>query len=154
MITMQRVHIRWGVRRDMPTILDIDALSYATPWSQEEFLSRMRERNCILFVATRVIARDVDEVLGYMLVWLHKHNIEVSRFAVHPAFRRRGIGSEMIAKLRTKLSHHRRTWLSVKVPETALEAQLFLRESGFVAIGMVGQEREEILFQWRLDGAS
>lgn len=146
-----RPFIRWGIRTDMATILDIDALSYAAPWDEQDFLKPMRERNCILFVATRIIARDVDEVVGYMMVWLHKHNIEVSRFAVHPAWRRRGVGSAMVTKLKSKLSHHRRTWASIRVPETALEAQLFLRDCGFLAVGM---SSDEILFEWGIESVA
>ena len=48
-----RVHIRWMIRRDMPEVLDIERDSFEFPWSEEDFMRCLRQRNCIGMVAER-----------------------------------------------------------------------------------------------------
>lgn len=40
-------HIRWMIRRDMPEVLHIEESGYAYPWGEEDFLTILRQRNCI-----------------------------------------------------------------------------------------------------------
>jgi ribosomal-protein-alanine N-acetyltransferase len=52
-------------------------------------------------------------------------------------FKRRGVGSQMLAKLTGKLSPQRRTRIVLEVRETNLSAQLFFRENGFRAVSVL-----------------
>lgn len=123
------VHIRWMIRRDMPEVLDIESRSFEFPWSEDDFIRCLRQRNCIGMVA------EFDErVVGLMIYELHKNQLHILNFAVHPDFCRRGIGGQMIGKLIGKLSYQRRTRIMLEVRETNLAAQLFFRDSGFRAV--------------------
>jgi ribosomal-protein-alanine N-acetyltransferase len=64
---------------------------------------------------------------------LHKNKLHILNFAVHPMFRRGGIGKQMVSKLISKLSSHRRTKITLAVRETNLAAQLFFRSQEFRA---------------------
>ena len=55
-------------------------------------------------------------------------------FRSHPSCRRHGVGAQMVAKLISKLSSHRRTRITLEVRETNLYAQLFFRAQGFRAV--------------------
>ena len=46
-----RVHIRWMIRRDMPEVLDIENQAFEFPWTEEDFIRCLRQRNCIGMVA-------------------------------------------------------------------------------------------------------
>jgi len=65
----------------------------------------------------------------------------VLNFAVATDYRRRGVGTQMMAKLIGKLSAQRYTRIILGVHETNLPAQLFLRDNGFHAVAV--QEDEE-----------
>ena len=122
------VHIRWMIRRDMPEVLEIENASFEFPWFEEDFIRCLRQRNCIGMVA------EYDEhVVGFMIYELHKSRLHILNFAVHPDFRRSVVGGQMVAKLISKLSHQRRTRISLEVRETNLAAQLFFRSQGFRA---------------------
>ena len=41
-----RVHVRWMVRRDMPEVLEIEGESFDFPWSEEDFIRCLRQRDC------------------------------------------------------------------------------------------------------------
>jgi ribosomal-protein-alanine N-acetyltransferase len=72
-----------------------------------------------------------------MIYELHKNKLQVLDFAVHPEFRRMGVGHQMLQKLVGKLSSHRRTRITLHVRETNLHAQLFYRIQGFRAMEVV-----------------
>jgi len=127
-----RVHIRWMIRRDMPEVLEIERASFEFPWSEEDFVRCLRQRNCIGMVA------EYDErVVGFMIYELHKNRLHVLNFSVAPDFRRQGVGAQMIGKLIGKLSAQRRSRILLEVRETNLEAQLFFREAGFRAVSVL-----------------
>ena len=124
-----RVHIRWMIRRDMPEVLQTEQSSFEFAWTEEDFLRCLRQRNCI-----GMVAEQGEKVVGFMIYELHKMKLHILNFAVYPSCRRSGVGAQMVAKLITKLSSHRRTRISLEVRETNLTAQLFFRSQGFRAL--------------------
>ena len=46
-IDATRTQIRWLIRRDMDEVLSIEQGSFEYPWTEEEFLCCLRQRNCI-----------------------------------------------------------------------------------------------------------
>ena len=127
-----RVHIRWMIRRDMPEVLAIEQESFEFPWLDEDFINCLRQRNCI-----GMVAEHEDRVVGFMIYELHKTRIHVLNFAVAGGYRRRGVGSQMVAKLIGKLSVQRRSRAMLEVRETNLAAQLFFRAIGFRAVSVL-----------------
>lgn len=126
------VHIRWMIRRDMPAVLDIEARCFEFPWTEEDFIRCLRQRNCI-----GMVAEEDDQVVGFMIYELHKNRLHILNFAVAAEHRRRGVGRAMIGKLLAKLSHERRNRIMLEVRETNLEAQLFFKSLGFRAISVL-----------------
>ncbi len=154
------VHIRWMIRRDMPSVLSIEEQSFEFPWTEEEFIRCLRQRDCIGMVAERN-----EEVAGFMIYELHKTRIHILSFAVHPNLRRQAVGTAMVDKLVSKLVFQRRNRIVLEVRETNLAAQLFFRQLGFRATGVLKSFYEDtpedaFLMQFRqvdqslLDGAS
>lgn len=129
--TKLRVHIRWMIRRDMPEVLDIERKVFEYPWFEEDFIRCLRERNVIAMVAEYE-----ERVVGFVIYELLKTRIEILSFAVEGDSQRRGIGTQMINKLIGKLSSQRRKKITLAVRERNVEAQLFFRRMGFLAIGV------------------
>ena len=126
------VHIRWMIRRDMPEVLDIEGQSFEFPWSEEDFIRCLRQRNCI-----GMVAEFEEQVVGFMIYELHKTRLHVLNFAVNPKFRRRAVGRSLMNYLAGKLSHQRRNHILLEVRETNLAAQLFFRSVGFRAVSVL-----------------
>ncbi len=126
------VHIRWMIRRDMPEVLSIEQSSFEFPWSEEDFIRCLRQRNCIGMVA------EFDErVVGFMIYELHKDQLHVLNFSVRPDVRRRGIGEQMVNKLIGKLSQQRRNRIVLEIRETNLAAQMFFKNLNFRAVSLL-----------------
>ena len=126
------IHVRWMIRRDMPSVLAIESASFEFPWSEEEFIRCLRQRNCIGMVAERD-----DQVVGFMIYELHRNRLHLLNFAVAASSRRSSVGGSMIGKLVSKLSSDRRNRITLEVRETNLDAQLFFRQLGFRAISVL-----------------
>jgi [ribosomal protein S18]-alanine N-acetyltransferase len=127
-----RVHIRWMIRRDFAEVLAIENEGFEFPWSEEDFIHCLRQRNCI-----GMIAEIDDAVAGFMIYELHARRLHVLNFAVAARFRRQGVGGQLIAKLVSKLSQQRRSRILLEVRETNLAAQLFFRAAGFKAVSVL-----------------
>lgn len=144
-----RIHIRWMIRRDTPEVLEIERLGAADPWSEDEIVALLRQRNFIGMVAANTLS---DRVLGYMVYELHRTRIELVRLVVHPDARRRGVGTAMVDRLKAKMSQNRRTSWCCLVSERQLDVQLFLRANGLVCdhVGYLNGTDECLLhFLWR-----
>ena len=145
-----RVHIRWRIRRDMPEVLQTEQESFDYSWTEEDFLRCLRQRNCI-----GMVAELNEKVVGFMIYELHKTKLHILNFAVHPQYRRLGIGRQMVSKLIGKLSSHRRTKITLAVRETNLAAQLFFRSMIFKAVKVLRAYYEDsgedaFLMQYRI----
>ena len=147
-------HVRWMIRRDMPEVLEIESQSFEFPWDEDTFMGALRQRNCIGMVV------EMDEVVaGFMIYELHKSRLHVLNFAVHPDYRRQGVGQTMTNKLISKLTSQRRTRILLEVKETNVEAQQFFKAQGFRAVQILKdfyEERAEdaYLMEYRYQGQS
>jgi ribosomal-protein-alanine N-acetyltransferase len=133
-MTSLRLHTRWLIRVDLP---------------EETFLYVLRTRNCIGMVAERG-----DKVLGYMVYELHTSSLRLLTLAVHPMYRRQGVGRHLLATLTAKLSSHWRRALVADVSERNLRAQRFLAACGLRATkvlrGHFG-DWDGYRFEWRVE---
>ncbi len=124
-----QVQIRWLIRRDMAEVLKIEHESFEFPWTEEDFLSCLRQRNCI-----GMVAEADQQIVGFMIYELHKSKLNILNFAVAAESRRHKVGSQMVQKLIDKLSQQRRNEIVFEVRESNLDAQLFFQTHGFRAI--------------------
>lgn len=127
-----KVHIRWMIRRDMPEVLEIEKDSFEFPWTEEDFIRCVRQRNCI-----GMVAEFKEEIVGYMVYELHKSRVHLLSFATHPDFRYRSVGRQLVDKLKSKLRDGGRCRITLEVRETNLDAQLFFQQCGFAATAVL-----------------
>lgn len=132
------VHVRWLIRQDMRSVTEIENHSFEYPWSETEFITALRQRNCI-----GMVAEINEQVVGFMVYELHKARLEVLSIAVHQDFRKRGVGKAMIYKLISKLSYERRNKISLMVRESNLDALNWLKRLGFRALGITSNFYED-----------
>lgn len=133
-----RIHIRWMIRRDMAEVLATELASFDYAWTEDDFLRCLRQRNCI-----GMVAETDDRVIGFMIYELHRSRLHILNFAVHPEYRRTGIGAQMLGKLVNKLSTHRRQRITLAVRESNLDAQMFFRQFDFKAMRVLRKYYED-----------
>lgn len=145
--TMEDLAIRWLIKRDMPEVLEIAQSGYVPVWSNDDFLEQLRKASCI-----GTVAELHGNVIGFMIYRLDNSRLVIINFAVHPAHRRKKIGTAMVERLVQKLSQQRRTEIEVCVPESCVPAQMLFSSCKFkqVAIVRSGNTEPEYLMEYRL----
>ena len=150
------VFIRLMIRRDLKEVVDIESRSILVPWTEGVFTASLRMRNCI-----GMVAQDENEnIIGHMIYELHRTKIYLARIAVDPDARRRKVATQLIDKLKGKLSYQRRCKIELLSRETEKEFHLFLRNQGFKCngvipeyfphIGFAGQYRDAYSFEYSI----
>ncbi len=148
------VQIRWLIRRDMQEVLRIESASFEFPWTDEDFLCCLRQRNCI-----GMVAEHDHKIVGFMIYELHKSRLQILNFAVAPEVRRHGVGKQMVLRLVDKLSQQRRNEIMLECRERNLDGQLFFRNQGFRAISVLRSHYDDTcedayIMQFRLDASA
>lgn len=132
------VHIRWMIRRDLHEVLEIERDCFPNPWSQDDFIRCLRQRNCI-----GMVAEHKGRIAGFVMYELHNTRLRLLNIAVGWGYQRNGVGRAMIDKLKGKLSFQRRTSILVSVREGNLDAQLFFKAMGFVCVSIAPGDYED-----------
>lgn len=126
--------IRWLIRRDMPEVLKIENESFDSPWTEEDFMCCLTQRNCIGMVVEDTQDR---KIVGFMIYELHKSKLHILNTAVEVGERGKGYGRAMIERMVDKLHQQRRSEIYVEVRERNLSAQLFFRHMRFRAVSVL-----------------
>jgi [ribosomal protein S18]-alanine N-acetyltransferase len=113
------MNIRRMTLDDIPQVLEIERASFALPWSENAFRKELTENAQAHFF----VAEENDRVVGILGYWYIIDECHISTIAVHPDWRQRGIGQEILV---AALSHS----LSLG----AIMATLEVRPSNLAAI--------------------
>ncbi len=147
--TNNTTFIRWSTRRDMSQVLQIDRKAFATwAWTEEDFLNCLRQRNCVMMVAEDF---KTDLIKGFMIYELHRDRVKLLNLAVDPQHSRQGVGSQLVEKLKYKVTSHNRPKATLTVRETNLETMRFFAGRQFRATGFARgayPEEDGVSFEW------
>jgi ribosomal-protein-alanine N-acetyltransferase len=81
------------VESDLDEVLPIERVSFATPWTRAAFSYEIEQNK----VARCTAMRSAGRVVGYVCLWEIGHEIHITNLAVHPEWRRRGVGRRLLA---------------------------------------------------------
>lgn len=135
---MRSSPIRWAVQRDLADMLEIERLCFADPWSEQDFKDVLRQRNAIGMVYDSELSEYTNrtDVQGFIVYELHPTKLLIKDLAVHPFAQGRGVGREILAKMKGKLGQ-KRSRLVADVCEKNLDAQMFFKRCEFKAVQVV-----------------
>lgn len=127
--------VRWMIRRDMAEVLGLDQqCNERLQWREEDFLTALRQRNCI-----GMVAEQGDDVVGFMVYHLHKHHLELVRFAAPTE----EILSKLLAKLAAKLSSYNRNRVVANIDERETRTLVRLKANEYLAVRVDRNEVED-----------
>lgn len=147
---VQNIAIHPMTLADLDGVMEVERLSYLTPWSRDAFCSELLQTYTVYLVA-----KDGDKVVaigGMHVVWEDAH---VTNIAVHPLYRGRGLGQRMMQELinRARRRGARRMTLEVRASNTT--AQNLYRKMGFVTApgavrkGYYTDTNEDAIVMWK-----
>lgn len=121
--------IRWMLHGDWKQVVEIAAASYADPLTMSSVRGLLRQRETIGLVWDT--GDQSSAIAGYVIFNLMKKHVDLIDLAVAAGYRFQGIGTELLAKLKGRLSSGRRSKLIACVDEANTAAHLFLKANGF-----------------------
>ncbi len=128
---MTEIFIRQMQPSDIPEILEIESISFTTPWSETAFLKEIHNPYSI----TRAAVLE-DDVIGYVCANYIIDEGHILNLAVHPDFRRCGIGTALMKKVLSELKERGCRLIYLEVRSSNLIARRFYESLGFGIIGI------------------
>jgi len=117
---------------DLPTVHDIERRSFSTPWPPHAYRTEIETNR----LATYLVVRVDDEVVGYAGMWLMVDEAHITTFAVDPPWRRQRIGERLLlALLDLALARHARE-ATLEVRLSNLPARRLYEKYGFRPVGL------------------
>lgn len=147
-IDRNKLQFRSMTLADIPTIVAIEAESFATPWSEEAFVNELTNNH----FARYMVMDYEDAVIGYAGMWTIMDEAHVTNVAVREGYRGQGLGERLMTELqRTALLFGaRRMTLEVRVSNDV--AQALYRKLGFepsgIRPGYYSDNMEDALIMW------
>ena len=123
---MQKLTIRDMQEDDIPAIVEIEQISFSTPWSRQSFLNEMYKKNAFSKVAVFG-----ENVIGYICVNYLHHESHILNLAVHQDFRRQGVATLLMNEAMRELKKKGCVFLYLKVRSSNTDAQKFYEIFGF-----------------------
>lgn len=135
---MAEVVIREMCMSDLPQILEIERLSFTTPWELSSFKYELGYKHSILEVAVlREASLGEERVVGYVCIRVIFDAAHILNLAVLPELRRRGIGSRLLQNALEELKRLRPDieFVMLEVRESNIPAIKLYEKFGFNIIG-------------------
>ncbi len=129
---MCEVTVRRMRSADLDEVMQIERLSFSTPWSRESFRLEIEENRCAYYI---VLAED-GRVVAYAGTWLAISEGHITNIAVHPDFRGRGYGKRITRELMEQCLDIGITWMTLEVRRSNLIAQGIYTSLGFKSVGV------------------
>ncbi|HYH93981.1 MAG TPA: ribosomal protein S18-alanine N-acetyltransferase [Candidatus Saccharimonadales bacterium] len=127
-----RVRIEPMRLEDLPAVHAIESASFTSPWPPHAYQSELESNRMAHYLVARV-----DGVLtAYGGMWLMVDEAHITTFAVHPGWRRRGIGERLLlAFLDLAIDRHAHE-ATLEVRLSNLAARKLYEKYGFRPVGL------------------
>ncbi len=121
---------------DLRNVVMIEKLSFSIPWNEEMFKSELSLDFAYNFTCKLSLSGTGDILVGYMCVWLFHGEAHILNIAVHPDYRRMGLGTHLMQFF---IDFSRRTkvkTLTLDVRSSNHPAIEMYRKLGFQKVGL------------------
>lgn len=147
---MTDILLRELQKQDLDEIIEIEKISFGPHrWSYESFVSESVNRLGNYFTA---INKKTHKVIGYCGFWLVIDEAHITTIAVHPEYRRQGIGELLLQKMINAGYEKEAKWFTLEVRASNISAQNLYYKYGFKSLGLrrkyYQDNQEDALIMW------
>ena|SRR5690625_2885896 len=145
---MAKIHIRKMIEGDLKEVMEIEKVSFSSPWSRNVFAQEVKENR----YAHYFVLEDGNKVVGYAGMWIVIDDAQVTNIAIHPNYRGKKLGEKLFGYLLQYALHQGVVRLSLEVRVSNLVAQRMYRKFGLVPAGIrknyYTDNQEDALIMW------
>ena len=119
---------------DIPSVLDIENISYPNPWRASTFSGEIG--NEPISHPLVIIYKPLNKLVGYVVYWLIQDEVQISNVAVSLEYRNRGIAEIMLRRVLDRIQKQsaKHVWLEVRPSNKA--ARFLYKKLGFKVLGI------------------
>lgn len=143
--------MRFAVPRDAKRIAEIDLLCFSMPWSKESLEEDIAENEKAVYI----VAEEEERIAGYAGMWITLDEAHITNVAVHPKFRGRGIGTNLMVALLRLAKRYGAVHQTLEVRVSNKVAISLYEGLGFEGVGVRKSyyldNNEDALIMWRHD---
>ena len=125
-----RLQIRDATFHDLLQVARIERLSYGQPWSLDSFKHELSLPFSRTLVASEVQS-DATIVGGFLCRWLVADESHILNIAVHPDWRRQGIGAGLMREVIAEAKAKKAGFIALEVRRSNLAARGLYRKFDF-----------------------
>ncbi|MDP4164307.1 MAG: ribosomal protein S18-alanine N-acetyltransferase [Bacillota bacterium] len=118
---------RFMEEQDIDQIVEIEHISFATPWSKEAFYNELYQNQFALYI----VLEEQEKIIGYCGVWVVVDEAHVTNVAVLPEYRGRKLGEALMIKLMEVARQRGAKTMTLEVRVSNHVAQSLYRKMGF-----------------------
>ena len=119
-------------RADIAALVEIEQLSFPTPWTEDIFLHEL-EGNAYSHYIVLLMG---DTVVGYCGSWIVLDECHITNVAIHPSYRGKGLGNELMERLLADCVEEGVCLVSLEVRRSNTIAQSMYEKYGFTKGGI------------------
>ncbi len=121
---------------DVPEVVEIERLSFSTPWSELSFYKEIYNPRSLCLVAEVVDENNLKEIAGYICITRIMDECHILNLAVHPLKRRQGIGTALIKAALDSESVSLCRYIYLEVRASNRDARRLYERFGFRTVGI------------------
>ncbi len=129
---MQNSKIRKMTALDVESVHEIECLSITPPWTKQGFVDGLANENAKFYVAESADGK----ILGYCGLYFAADEGEITNVAVHPEYRKCGIGDQIIEAVSVDAKESGLAQIFLEVRASNMAAQRLYEKHGFVSQGI------------------
>lgn len=119
--------------KDIPSILEIENVSFKNPWRASTFSGEIV--NTGVSYPYVIVHRVFERVIGYIIYWKIQEEVQISNFAIHPDFRRKGIGEAVMRSVIKTIQRDGGEYVFLEVRPSNQAARSLYKKLGFDVLG-------------------
>lgn len=146
---MERVDFHPLKAEYLDQILEIEQMSFPTPWSKQAFLSELQQ-NSLAYYCVCVLN---EKIIGYGGMWIVIDEAHITNVAVHPDYRGKKVGEAMMLHLIGQALIKGAYRMTLEVRPSNFSAQKLYHRMGFEAVGRrrgyYTDTKEDAIIMWK-----
>jgi ribosomal-protein-alanine N-acetyltransferase len=129
----ERFFIRRMRDEDLSSVREIERRSFSNPWNDNTFRGEIQ--NTAVSFPMVVVRRPGEEVVGYIVYWRIRDDVQINNVAVHPDCRGLGLGEAMVRHVIARSLEAEATFITLEVRQSNTPALTLYRKLGFEVMG-------------------
>jgi len=122
------------VEEDLPYVIEIENISYPNPWQLSSFKGEIENRP--ISNPYVIIFRPLEKIIGYIIYWHRRNEVQISNIAISPDYRQLGVGEGVLRKVLLEMCHKGAEFVFLEVRPSNLAARCLYEKLGFTILGL------------------